>query len=165
MKKSKKAFTLVEAVTTIAIMGVAFALTAICVSNMVKIENGASKQVAINNELAKANDSVNEYVSFVSVNTDDLSFSYKQSTESSVTFTDGTSDYTLSSSQEHKNLVFSSTYSGDNPYLSKTFSYSFKYISHITFSFDSSISLLVGRFFVEERTVPYTYSYVLETLL
>ena len=157
----KKGFTLVEMVVTLAIIGVASALTVIVVTNLVNSQNASSNQYVYSKEMDLIDKTANEFVSFVSVNDSDASFTYKSQTETSVTFTYKTYDYTFSFSGDALRLT--NTYDGDVDYFKKTFVKEIKYATNFSFSFDTSSALLKIQYNLNKATN--TNTYVVRTLL
>ena len=160
--KSKKGFTLVEMVVTLAIIGVSSALTVIVVTNLVNSQNASSNQYAYSKEMDIIDKTANEFVSFVSINNSDASFTYKSQSETSVTFTyDNTYDYTFCFSD--KALRLTNNYDGEEAYFRKTFIKTLEHATNFVFSFDVSSALLKIQYDLNKTTN--TNTYVVRTLL
>lgn len=159
--KSKKGFTLVEMVVTLAIIGVSSALTVIVVTNLVNSQNASSNQYAYSKEMDIIDKTANEFVSFISINDSDASFTYKSQSETSVTFTYDTYDYTFSFSD--KALRLTNNYDGEEAYFRKTFIKTLEYATNFVFSFDESSALLKIQYDLNKTTN--TNTYVVRTLL
>ena len=156
--KTRKAFTLIEAVITIGILSVSLALSAVAFSNLGRIQETATDQVVANRELNKADEFVSRYVSFVSIKTDDISFSSTDTSSSNtIVFTlNGTTNYNLSFID--KRLSVSNDYSGESDYFKYSESEEMKYISEIVFDYDSSLGLLISSVkYLNNKNIRYSY--------
>ena len=141
MKRTRKAFTLLEAVVTIAIMSIVFGISAVCLTNLVRIQNESSENTRRHAEANRINTLISEYVSFVSIKTGDLAFNFDSETPTSITFTTN-----LGSSHilkyENDYLIVTYDYSGDVNYLKYTNVLSVQKTSSLTFDYDETIDLL-----------------------
>ena len=153
MKRIRKGFTLVEAVVTISIMSIVFALSAVVISNLITIQNKSADKTAENAEIEKVESFINDYVSFVSLKTDSISFSYYQSTSDSIAFKTNDYIYTLSFS-DHE-LGVSNNYDGSVDYLKYSKSVSLKNTNSMVFSYSDTLSLLK----VESKIGSHTHKY------
>ena len=140
MKRIRKGFTLVEAVVTISIMSIVFALSAIVIANLITIQNKSADKTAENAEADKVESFISDYVSFVSIKTDSLSFSYYQSSDHDVSFKSNGYTYTLAYSDNQLSVL--NNYDGLNEYLQYEKTVTLKNTKSITFDYSSSLSLL-----------------------
>ena len=140
--KRKKGFTLIEAVITIGVLSIVVAMTAVVISNMVRIQSASSTQYEANEEISKANKLAEEYVSFVSVNNSALSFDYSSHTNTSVTFSCGVDTFSLKFLNQTLSYSCDTTYSGDNEYLKQSNSIELKNVDAITFDYANDIKML-----------------------
>lgn len=141
MKRTRKAFTLIEAVVTIAIMSIVFGISAVCFTNLIRIQNEASENTRRQSEANRINSVISDYVSFVSVKTPDLAFNFDSETGTSIIITTNLgSSHTLK--YENKFLIVTYSYSGSNDYLKYTNSISVDKTSSIVFDFDETLNLL-----------------------
>ena len=156
--KTKKAFTIMEAVLTIGILSVAFALSAMAFSNLTRIQETATDQVVANRELNKIDDFVSEYVSFVSVKTNDISFNGNDVNDSNtVSFVlNSTTNYSLSFG--NKKLSVINDYSGSETYFNYSNNLELEYVKDIKFSYDSNIGLLISSIsYLSNKSIRYSY--------
>ena len=158
MKGTKKGFTLVEAVVTIAILGVAFSLTTFAISQLAQVQNGAAEQVSFETRYQEADSLLNEYVSFVSLKTpgeQGISFSYKNHTSEALVFTASylSNDYnfSLSFDSTNKKLSVTSDPSVPDGYLAKTNWPKAEGISGVSFSYDSGLSFFTAEIVLDEQ--------------
>ena len=84
IKAVKKGFTLIEALVTISVLVIVVGMTTVVISNMVRIQNASSTQYEANEEIYKAFKVTDEFISFISVNDSDLSFTYDSNTSTSM---------------------------------------------------------------------------------
>lgn len=154
MKGKRKGFTLVEAVVTIAVLGVTFSLTTVAVTQLVQVQNGAADQTAIESRYQAADSLMNEFVSFVGLNTSTegeqgISFAYKSFSTDSLIFTAtyAGSNYDFVLSHDSANQVLSVTCDQTPPegYLSKSNWTKTNRIEGVTFAYDESLSLITAE--------------------
>ena len=143
--KKKSAFTLVEAAITIGIMGVAFALGGVVIYNMVNIQDKSADNTDRINTISRIDDLINDYVSFVSLDTDAISFSYTSyvADPAEITFTTSTYNYKLAYSSS--SLSISSNYDGEVDYLKHEKSITLSDVEYMTFAYDTSKAMLNVR--------------------
>ena len=147
-----------EAVLTIGILSVAFALSAMAFSNLTRIQETATDQVVANRELNKIDDFVSEYVSFVSVKTNDISFNGNDVNDSNtVSFVlNSTTNYSLSFG--NKKLSVINDYSGSETYFNYSNNLELEYVKDIKFSYDSNIGLLISSIsYLSNKSIRYSY--------
>ena len=161
--KNKSAFTVVELVVTLGILALAFALSTVLIVTMNSVQNANAVETNKSRELTNFNDSVNSYVSFLSINTDEINFSYdgENSTENKVVFTYSTYHFDLKF--ENLTLSMESNYDGENTYFAKTFSRNFKYIRAVTFEYTESLGQLVSHVTFGGSVI--NYSHIVRTAL
>lgn len=152
MKGKRKGFTLVEAVVTIAVLGVTFSLTTVAVTQLVQVQNGAADQTALESRYQAADSLMNEYVSFVGLKTpgeQGISFAYKSSSANSLVFTAtyASSTYDFVLSHDSANQVLSVTCDQTPPegYLSKSNWTKTNRIEGVAFSYVESLSLITAE--------------------
>ena len=157
MKGNRKGFTLVEAVVTLAILGLTFGLTTLAISQLARIQDGATGQVSIESSYQAADEMMTEFVSFVSLKTsgdDGINFAYTSQTESSLTFTAAyhSSSYlfTLSHDSASKSLKVISDPNVPAGYLAKSKWTKASHIEGVNFSFDSDLSLFNATIRLDE---------------
>ena len=157
MKGKRKGFTLVEAVVTIAVLGVTFSLTTVAVTQLVQVQNGAAEQTAIESRYQAADSLMNEYVSFVGLNTpgeQGISFAYKSSSPNSLVFTatyaSSTYDFILSHDSASRVLSVTCPQTPPEGYLSKSNWTKTSRIEGVTFAYDNSLSLITAEVRLDE---------------
>ena len=155
--KKRRGFTLIEATVTLGILAIASALIILVMSALVNVQNASADQEIVSKELAAIDDIVNDYVSLVSINHDDLSFEYKSSNPSSLIYTYDAYEYVLSYVPEASTLNVTNNYDGDNQYLKYSSSITFKMVTNVVFKFDASINLLVVDVTAMSTTTHLTY--------
>lgn len=138
----RRGFTLSELVVTIGVIGIGTAMVISTIVSLSRIQSSSADLSKKNSELTAINDLCGEYVSFVSLKTDEISFSYTESNEEHVVFSANASDFTLSFNETNKNLAITNNYSGDIEYLKKSENLTLKYFKSVSFSFDTEINLL-----------------------
>lgn len=161
--KNKSAFTVVELVVTLGILAIAFALSTGLIVTMNSVQNANSQETNKSNELTRFNNSVSSYVSFLSINTEEIFFTFdsENSSESTVVFTYSTYHFDLKFNES--TLSMTSNYDGENTYFTKSFSYRFKYIHAVVFEYTESIGQLVSRVTIGGGVI--TYSHIVRTVL
>lgn len=170
MLGAKKAFTVIEAVVTIAVLSVVIGVSTLAISNLTNVQRGASTEVARHNEVDAINDVASSFVSFVGLDTDSepngLSFALARSsvTTSQIVYTCKTYTYTLAYNQPASAIAFSTNAPADaSPsYLRATgvtAEKTLKNVTDIEFSFDTDISLLILRISFASGE-PYRLSYI-----
>ena len=164
----KKAFTVIEAVVTIAVLSVVIGVSTLAISNLTNVQRGASTEVARHNEVDAINDVASSFVSFVGLDTgsepNGLSFARSSATTSQIVYTCSTYTYTLAYNQPASAIVFSTNAPADaSPaYLRATgvtATKTLKNVTDIEFSFDTDISLLILRISFASGE-PYRLSYI-----
>lgn len=152
MRKARRGFTLVETVVTIGILAIVFSLLGITVSQLTGIQNNAADLASYEQGYKNADSLVNEFVSFVSVENNDLSFAYSSSSSSSLTFdaTDHNGTYAFTISFSDATLNVYTPENAPSGYLSKSDWPVVKGISGVIFAFDPDISFLVAEFKLDE---------------
>ena len=153
--RNKKGFTLIETVVTLSIIGVSFALVAGVVASLFNVQDTSTSQLLINKELKTADNMIKDYVSFVSLKTDDVSFSVTSASGNKVVCKYSTYSYNLQFSEG--TLSITNNYDGGETYFQKTGSQQFKTIEDIKFEYTSSISLLIAEIKAESNTMRYSY--------
>ena len=166
--KLRKGFTIIEMVITIAILGVAFGLSAVAFSNLTRIQNSAANQLVVSREIDKIDEVTNEYISLVSLNTPSVKFDYAnvESGERYVTFSedDPTPSFSYTLKFENSSIAYFSFYSGDNDFLKKHRGESFKHINDVTMSYSQSLALLTLDIkYSGSKNI--RYSYIVRTAL
>ena len=163
MKKTKKGFTVVELVVTLALVGILTATTAITITATVRIQNEASEKTATAREMDEVATRVKEVVSFFSVKNDACDFQFSACSDSEITFENNavSASYTLGFAE--KSLFLSNNYTGENRYLQYAFSLSYPHLENIEFSYDSTLDLLTTVIHPYTGT-PLTHTYALEVL-
>lgn len=143
IKTVKKGFTLIEALVTISVLVIVVGMTTVVISNMVRIQNASSTQYEANEEIYKAFKVTDEFVSFISVNDSDLSFTYDSNTSTSITF--NCDAYKFSLRYLNNNLSYScdSSYIGDNEYLKTQNSVELKNVDLLTYSYYDDVKMLI----------------------
>ena len=154
--KKRKGFTLVETVVTLSILGIAFALTASVVAALMNVQNKASDQYVASKQLNTANNMVNDYISFVSVQSESTPFKFKSVSSKSVKYTIST--YTFELKYEDNNLSISSNYDGSNEYLKKSASTNLNALDYVKFEYVSSVSLLIAEMKANDSVLRYSYT-------
>ena len=157
--KKRKAFTVIEAVITLAIMAIALGLTAVAFSNLGNIQTAATDQLVANRELTKIDYLVSRYVSIVSVDSGTHSF-YSASIEGThtLTFTSSISlSYTLSFSNKQISAVQNNP-SSDIDTIEVTL------VDDVIFDYDSDLGLLISHVsYLSNKKI--NYSYIVRTAL
>ena len=140
----KKGFTLVEAVVTIGVLTMVVTMTSLVIFNMVNIQKATAAQYEINEEIDKAYKVAEEYVSFVSVNNDELRFTYvPNTTTSSLTFSCNEYNFSLKYLDNYISYGCDTSYLGDNDYLKQNKSVELHNVDSLSFNYDNDIKLLV----------------------
>lgn len=160
--KKRKGFTAVELVVTLGILGIAFALSAGLIVAMTTVQKSNATETNKSKEFTRFNDAVSSYVSFLSINTDDISFTYdsEKSADNKIVFDYLT--YRFDLYFYNSTLSMTNNYNGDNDYFKKTFSYSFQYIHEVTFEYTPSIGQLVSRVNIGGNVI--NYSHIVRTV-
>ena len=169
MRRVKRAFTTVELVITLALMGIFFALTAVTTSNITSIQKEMTSIALKNKELDSIDSLVKNYVSFLNLKTTKFSheFNLSSSSENKLVFTttfdngDSTfSTYDFSLVFSNNELSVTSTYptDGEVDYLKYHDSLTTKYTESITFVFNSDLSLIKSTITQSSSRV-FTYVY------
>ena len=159
MKRIKKGFTLVEAVVTIGIMSVVFGLSAVCFSNLFRIQNASSENTRRQAEANRINSFILDFVSFLSVETDDLNFNFESVSGTSINFSSNKgSTHTLSYLNKH--LACSYNYSGDIDYLKYDPSISVELTSQVAIDYNDTLNILKFNCSISGRD--YSFAYVLK---
>ena len=176
MTKARKGFTLVEAIVTIAILGIGFALTGVVVSQLIRVQDAAS-EVADNESTFQSVDSlVSQYVSYVSLDTPLLSFERTRAEATGVSYVGkqfasaldaspfASVSFALNWSSETKELsVTPSTISGTpEGYLAKNDWKTVKDISNANFAYDATIDFLTIDITLNDNSAR-RFGYVLRT--
>ena len=172
MRKTKKGFTLIEVVVTLAILGVSFALTGIVVSQLTGVQNATSVLVSHETVFDNADRLISEYVSYVSVVTPSLSFQIAGSSSSVVSFEGrsypdpddrdvyASAAFSLTFDSTAKNLTVTSSSSETlEGYLAKSDWSVVKGMETVEFTYDASISLLTAVITINEN-LSRTFAYV-----
>lgn len=176
MTKARKGFTLIEAIVTIAILGVGFSLTGVVVSQLIRVQDSASAVADAESTFQSVDSLISQYVSFVSLDTPLLSFEKNSADSAGVSFvgkqyvssldTDPTASvsFYLSWSSESKELsVTPSTVSGTpDGYLSKNDWKTIKDIPSASFAYDDSIDFLTVDITLNDNSAR-RFGYVLRT--
>ena len=159
MRRAKRGFTLIEAVVTIAIMSVVFGLSALCFSNLFRIQDESSKNTQRQIEANRINNLVSDFVSFLSVKTDELSFSFSSKTETSIIFVSSkSSTHTLSYSSSQLSVTYANA--GEVEYLKYENSVSLSNDSTVIFDFESTLKILKMDCSISGKE--FSYAYVLK---
>lgn len=155
--KQRKGFTLLETIVTLSIIGASFALTAGVVAALLNVQKKSNSQLLVNKDLKRADTFIKNYVSFVSLHNESVSFSVKNVNDTNVKCgIDGTT-YTYTLSFVEHSLSISNTYTGSESYFKKVDSITIDSIDKIKFSYDSTISLLLAEMKTESSLVKYAY--------
>lgn len=157
--RAHKGFTLLEAVVTLSILAISFALTIGVVAALTNLQSTAQEEENINYQLKKADDTVNEFVNFISI--EGFEYNSVESDQSNIVFTYSTYNFKLSFFNH--TLSIDNNYSGDNDYFKKTKDVHLENVDDIDFSFESSIALLCAD--VKYGSNSLRYSYVVRTLM
>ncbi len=171
----RKGFTLLEAIVTIGILAVAFALTGVAVTQLIRVQDSAAAVADHESVFHSADELIGRYISFISLDTPLLSFEMTGVDSHTVTYvgteyeTPGGSvvssaSYTLEFATENKTFmvstaVISGTLEG---YLDKNDWKTVKGIDSLEFSFDDSIDFLTVDVTLSE-SVSRRFCYVLRT--
>ena len=163
--KKNRGFTVVEAAITLGILAIALAMAAVAFSNLGNIQRTATDQLLSNRELTATDNLVSRYISFVSIKTDDLSFSYVDAGEQrTVSFKTNVTNYQYDLVFENKTLSISNDYSGSDDFFKFEESQTFQMIDDIKFDYDDSLGLLVSEItYLSNKTI--RYSYIVRTAL
>lgn len=140
-RKTRKGFTIVELVMTIAILGVSTALTVLVIANVTNIQRSSTNQFVYSKQLKAIDDIANDYVSFVSLNNSAVDFNYVTDTTSSITFKCDDYLYILS----YSNHIFGITnnYDGADEYFAKTENANVDVVDDVVFSYYPELGQLV----------------------
>ena len=159
----RRAFTVVELVVTIGILAIAFGLSVGLIVTMNSIQNANADETNKSKELTDFNDAVSSYISFVSLNTDDVSFTYDSadSTTNKIVFNYSTYHFDLKFN--NSTLSMSSNYDGSNSYFEKTFQKNFSYITAVSFAYTSSLGQLVSEVTMGGSVI--NFSHIVRTAL
>ena len=156
--RAHKGFTLLEIVVTLAILAISFGLTVGVVAALTNLQSSAADEESIDYQLRTVDNITNEYVNFVSIK--GFEFNCASSNSSKTVFTYESSDFTLGF--ENRSLYIRNNYDGDIEYFKKTKGVYLENIDNITFTYDSSLAMLITD--VEYGTSTLRYSYVVRTL-
>ena len=120
-------------------------MTSLVIFNMVNIQKATAAQYEINEEIDKAYKVAEEYVSFVSVNNDELRFNYVYvpNTTSSLTFSCNGYNFSLKYLDNYISYGCDRLYLGDNDYLKRNKSVELHNVDSLSFNFDKDIKLLI----------------------
>ncbi len=154
----KRAFTLTELVVTIGILAIAFALTAGLIVTMNSVQDSNANEANKSQELIDFNESVSSYISFLSIETDEISFTYDSVNSTSTKIVFNYSTYHFDLKFTNSTLAMISNYTGDNAYFKKTFQHSFNFISAISFEYTESIGQLVSDVTISGSVIQYTHT-------
>ena len=159
--RNKKGFTLLEAVDTIAVLGISLGLATLVMSSLVRVQDASVNENLINDDLNSLDKVVSSYVSMVSQKTDGIQFQYKAKDSKYLTFTAFSCDFTLS--YEANTISYSSNYGTavdqDIDYLKQRENVLLSYISDVSFDYNVSLKLLVVR--AETKGYVNRFTYVL----
>ena len=155
--KKKKGFTLIETVATLSIIGVSFALSAGVIAALLNVQKKSNDQLLVNKQLRQADSFISDYVSFISVHTNDLSFSSPVVSTNKVKSGISGTNYTYTLDFSDNVLSIINTYSGSDKYFNKTGSVNLTQIRSIVFGYDNSISLLTAEMWLSSSKLVYTY--------
>ena len=176
MSKVRKGFTLLEAIVTIGILGVGFALTGVAVTQLIRVQDSAASVADHESVFHSADELMGRYFSFVALDTPLLTFERDSADPTSVVYVAteyetsartvvvASASYTLQYSSETKLLtvetdVLSGTLEG---YLNKTDWSSVKGISSLSFTVDDTIDFLTADVTLDD-SVSRRFCYVLRT--
>lgn len=159
--RNKKGFTLLEAVVTIAVLGISLGLATLVMSSLVRVQDASVNENLINDDLNSLDKVVSSYVSMV----DDIRFEFNEEASNLelkyLTFTAFSCDFTLS--YVANTISYSSNYGTavdqDIDYLKQRKSALLSYISDVSFDYDASLKLLVVR--AETKGYLNRFTYVL----
>lgn len=157
MKKKSKGFTLIEMVTTLALLAVGVSMAIVVISNLVRTQNASTAQYNYSKQIDEARALINDYCSFVSLNTKNydtnhgLSFTYVGIGENkhSITFTDGDANFSLVFEDSYLKVINNSTSELD--YLKFSKNVSVPDISEFAFNFDENLAMLETTFKVNQK--------------
>ena len=156
----KKGFTIIELVITLGILSIVTALTTVFIVTFVNIQNSSSSQYQYNKQLRLVDDVIDDYVSFISINTDDVSFSYYPSPSNQIVFKMDTTSYTLAYSDN--TISITNTYTGELDYFKKTREEVVSEIDSVSFAYSENLALLTAN--VQINSKIYKLSYIVRTL-
>lgn len=148
--KLRKGFTLLEVVVTMAILGISTALTVVVAANLANVQNASATQFSYSKQINDINDIASKYVSFVSLNTKSISFTYASHDTKSITFNatgdevGGTYWYRFGYNNETNTFGISTNYSGDVSYLIFDYSITVKDVKNdgVNFTYNSVDKIL-----------------------
>lgn len=162
MRKTQKAFTLIEVVMSLGLIGIFFALTAVVVVGAANVQDFQARELAVDTELTKAQDFLDDVVSYVSVNTTSRKFVVSFSSESEISF-ECNSDTTYTLRKSVNSIIFTNNYEGDDSYNNHSGSISFEELNVKNFAFDNTTYLFKVNFDVPDYGV-ISFAYSLEVL-
>ena len=142
MRKARKAFTTVELVITLALIGVLSAMSAVTIAAMVNIQGNAGQTASVTEQVDAASRKIAETLSFISVKNAVCDFEVSACEDSQITFENqvNSTEYCLGFAGNALNLT--TNYAGSDPYLNYSYSENYTSIKSIVFSFDSALSLM-----------------------
>lgn len=159
----RKAFTTVELVITLALIGILAAMSAVTISTMISIQGNAGQTASTAEQVDKASRKIGEVVSFVSIENDACDFAVSASNESNITFINNADLAQYSLSFAGNKLEFATTYAGSDAYLKYSFVEQYSEIKSIIFSYDAALALLKVSF-APSSGAGITHMYSLEVL-
>ena len=155
MKRSKKGFTLLEVIATLAILAVSTGLSTVVIYNMSRTESASAQQYRYNNQIDDIDRVLRDYVSYVSLKTGDsehgvnISFSSVSEDKHTITFVDeGSGTYSLTYAEQMLSIVFS----GDTYCENVTSAASITDVKNFTVAFDESLSLIKVNYDINGKT-------------
>ena len=152
----KSGFTLVEAIVTLAILTVSTGLVVLVLNSLIRVQGASQDEERANSDLHLLDNTVSKYVSLVSQKTEVRNFTFKSCDPSSLVFSYGDYDYTLSYS--NPNLAISTNYDGSESDLIVSETSNLSSVSNVAFSYDVDLDLLIVN--ATSRGVDNKYTYV-----
>ena len=140
MIKIKRGFTIIELVMTIGIIGITTAMTGVVIANMSNAQKVSTDQYVNIKQISTINEVANEYISYISLNTSVISFSFGSTTDHSLTFLHNAYSYTLSFSD---NIIsISNDYDGEESFFKKSRQEEVDNVESCTFNYNQTLCLL-----------------------
>ena len=159
--KNRNGFTLIETITTLMILGIAFTMTGVVIANMANAQNTSSSQYKYSEEIRELDNGIDKYVSFLSLNIpgeDGVSFSFNSISENKdrISFTYSSFYYDLYYNDGHLETV---TNSGTGITEIDGFRIDVKIpdVTSFEFSYDSSLAILGVSYEINGREHHGTY--------
>lgn len=157
MNKRRAGFTLVELITVMALLAIGVTMFGVVIANMVRTQNASSSQYSYARQINDTRSLINDYCSFVSLKThsydetNGITFTYVPSGDphTSITFTDGEANYTLSYSSGELKILNDSSSTLDYLKYSKTISV--PDVQNFVVYYDQDLALVNATFSVNAK--------------